>query len=201
MTLAFDFTTAARLTARNARPDVRRAIPADIAAIETLIARSVAAILPRHYSAAEMDALWPMTRLDPMLVDDGTYFVAEVGGRIVGCGGWSVRSALRSPVGDRAKRRRLRPGHDRAAMRAFYTDPALTRRGIGLTLLRISEDDAAACGFTEAELIATLAGERLYLSAGWRLVEPLALSGAGGVPLAARRMRKALRRDVIRLAG
>lgn len=129
--------------------------------------------------------------LDTQLVDDGTYFVAELGARIVGCGGWSRRATLYG--GDHSLGRDaspLVPGRDPAKVRAMYTDPAFARRGVGRLILARCEEAAAAEGFTMLDLMATLSGLPLYESAGFTVVEHVV---DAGVPLA--RMSKRLGED------
>lgn len=68
--------------------------------------------------------------LDTQLVDEGTYFIVEVDGRIAGCGGWSRRATLYG--GDQSPGRSatlLDPATDAARVRAMYTHPQYTRRG------------------------------------------------------------------------
>ena len=72
------------------------------------------------YSEAQRTgALGSIFGVDPVLVEDGTYFVAEWEGRIVACGGWSERGTPfgsdRSPARDD---RVLDPAYDAARIRA-----------------------------------------------------------------------------------
>src|SRR5690349_11822075 len=74
---------------------IRLALDGDIAAVEALIPISVRSLQAAHYSAAQMDAaLGTVFGVDRQLIRDRTYFVAESGSRIVGCGGWSKRKSL-----------------------------------------------------------------------------------------------------------
>jgi GNAT superfamily N-acetyltransferase len=53
----------------------------------------------------------------------------------------------------------------------MYTDPEYSRRGIGRQVLTECENRARRAGFTRIELMATLAGEPLYLARGYREIE------------------------------
>ena len=106
--------------------------------------------------------------LDTQLIEDGTYFCAWDEGRIIGCGGWSFRATLyggNHSSGRDAKR--LDPKKDRARIRAMYTHPDFTRRGVGRLILQASERAAKKAGFTALEMAATLAGEPFYLRNGY----------------------------------
>lgn len=130
--------------------------------------------------------------IDTQLIDDGTYFVVESQDRIVGCGGWSRRATLYG--GDHSAGRDaalLDPAVDPARVRAMYTDPAFARRGVGRRILSLCEAAALAEGFKTLELVATLSGRPLYVSAGFQPVEHLT-DTAGGAPVPLVRMRKVI---------
>jgi GNAT superfamily N-acetyltransferase len=74
----------------------------------------------------------------------------------------------------------------------MYTHPAHTRRGVGRLVLARCEEAAAAEGFTQLELIATLAGAPLYEATGFEAVEALE-EPADGIPIPIIRMRKPAR--------
>ena len=59
------------------------------------------------------------------------------------------------------------PGIDAAKIRAFFVHPDFTRMGIGKRLLEKCEAEATSFGFTSFELVATLSGEKLYVSQGY----------------------------------
>ncbi len=126
---------------------------------------------------------------DAGLVRDGTYSVADVGGRAVGCGGWSFRSELLGAAGLADV---LDPETEAARMRAFFVDPGWARRGIGRRLLRHSEAAARARGYRRAVLAATPAGRPLYESEGWALVRTEAVAVPGVQPLVTFLMEKTL---------
>src|SRR5438445_7074030 len=104
-------------------------------------------------------ALGPVFGVDRQLISDGTYFVVEHSGHIVGCGGWSRRRAVfggdRARVGEDAA---LDPARDPARIRAFFIHPDWARQGIGRALLQPCEAALNAADFREAVLVATLAG-------------------------------------------
>jgi GNAT superfamily N-acetyltransferase len=74
----------------------------------------------------------------------------------------------------------------------MYTHPDHVRRGVGRLILALSESAARAEGFHCVELMATLAGERLYRTCGYVELERVVATVAGvDVPLV--RMGKPLR--------
>jgi len=134
--------------------------------------------------------------VDRQLIADGTYFVAERDGGVVGCGGWSRRRTLFG--GDRGVPRDdslLDPVREPARIRAFFVRPACARQGIGGLLMRACERAAMAAGFGTLELVATLAGEPLYAAFAFCAIERYELTLANGLPLPVVRMRKTLARD------
>jgi len=130
--------------------------------------------------------------LDTQLIDDGTYFVVESNGELAGCGGWSRRATLYG--GDQTPGRSpalLDPTKDAARIRAMYTHPNHTRKGIGRLIISLCEEAAKAEKFRKMELVATLSGEPLYRACGFESYEEIIDDrGGAGVPLL--RMRKSL---------
>lgn len=130
--------------------------------------------------------------LDTQLIEDGTYFVVESNGELAGCGGWSRRATLYG--GDQSPGRSaalLDPARDAARVRAMYTHPGHVRKGVGRLILGLCEAAARNEGFTQVELMGTMAGEPLYRACGYAVIEPVEdARGGAAVPLL--RMRKSL---------
>lgn len=174
---------------------IRSATPADVPALEELIPASARELSGAFYTPAEVDAaVAHVFGVDTQLITDGTYFVAEIGGRVVGCGGWSRRETICG--GDRAKGgavdRLIDPATEPTRIRAFFVHPAFARRGIGRRILLECEHAAKAAGFTSAELAGTLPGEPLYAAHGYEVIERTTVPTPTGVPLPIVRMRKRL---------
>ncbi len=170
---------------------IRIATEADLPALSALMERSIG-LLGAFLSEDQVRASHAVMGLDSQLVRDGTYLVVEDAGAIAGCGGWSRRATLYG--GDHTDGRDaaiLDPAADAARVRAMYTDPAFTRRGVGRLVLDHCEAAARAEGFQRVELMATLGGEPLYRACGYVEIErTAALVGDIEVPLI--RMGKAL---------
>ena len=162
---AGDLPPAAAVTTVTLRP----AVAADIPALEALIAASARALGQGYYTDAETEAaIAHVFGVNSALVADGSYLVAEVGGDLAGCGGWSARRTLFG--GDRFAARqddRLDPRTDAARVRAFFVAPAFARRGVAAAILTACEGAARAAGFTRAELMATLPGVPFYAAHGY----------------------------------
>ncbi|CAN5153121.1 GNAT family N-acetyltransferase [soil metagenome] len=172
---------------------LRLATPADIPALDRLIPASIRVLGAGFYTERQIEAaVMHVFGVDTQLIEDGTYYVAEADGEIVGCGGWSRRATLYGS--DRAKGGSpdplLDPGRDAARIRAFFVAPAWARRGIGSAIIRRCEAEAAAAGFRALELVATLPGERLYARHGYAAEERLEVEVPGVEPLPGVRMSK-----------
>ncbi len=173
---------------------IRIAAAADIPALNGLIEASVRGLQADDYSAAQLDAaLGSVFGVDRQLIADGTYFVAERDGRLLGCGGWSRRRTLfgADAVADRDDSL-LTPGVDAARIRAFFVHPDAARQGVGAAILSACEAAAAGAGFVALELGATLTGLPFYRRYGY---DPIARRDAplpSGDSLAIVAMRKVI---------
>jgi GNAT superfamily N-acetyltransferase len=168
-----------------AAASLRKATLDDRPALESLIARSARGLTSGAYTPQQVEAaLGGAFGVDTQLIRDGTYFVAEARGRIVGCGGWSLRRTLFGA--DRhAQRdvRELEPAKDAARIRAFFIDPDHARLGIGRAILERCEAEAHARGFQRLELMAMLSGVDFYLAHGYEPGAPVQCELGSGLAL------------------
>jgi GNAT superfamily N-acetyltransferase len=170
----------------------RLALREDIPALTRLMEAAIAELLKPYLDEAQIAASRLIMGLDTQLIEDGTYFVIEEDDQLAGCGGWSRRATLYG--GDATPGRNaalLDPAKDPARVRAMYTHPDFTRRGVGRLILKLCEEAARAEGFRRAELMATMAGEPLYRACGYQPIEPV-VERPGGVAVPLVRMRKGL---------
>jgi GNAT superfamily N-acetyltransferase len=168
----------------------RKAVRADIPELVPLMEAAIGELQRGFLDAAQIESSRAIMGLDVQLIDDGTYYVVECDGQLAGCGGWSRRATLYG--GDHSAGRDsglLDPARDPARVRAMYTHPDFTRRGVGRLVLALCESAAAAEGFTRLELMSTLAGAPLYRAAGFIPIEETE-DASGGVPVPIIRMGK-----------
>jgi len=148
---------------------LRKANLEDREAIEQLIVESARNLSREDYSEQQIEAaILTVFGVDTDLILDGTYFVAESSGMLIGCGGWSKRRTLFG--GDRFASRdssELDTKLEAAKIRAFFVHPEYARRGVGRTILAACESEARAYGFRSIELMATLPGLKLYKACGY----------------------------------
>ena len=112
-------------------------------------------------------------------------------GRLGEDGGWSKRKSLfGSDAARAAEDSLLDPAADSARVRAFFIHPDWARRGIGRAILAASESAIVGAGFSRIELVATLAGEPLYLACGYSEVERYEVPMKDGLNLPVVRMSK-----------
>lgn len=195
---------------------LRRAVPADLPAIAEVMAASARELSRGFYSEAQIPSVVAhIAVIDPLLVEDETYFVIDgetkgeidgglggelgssllgaTGARLLACGGWSWRDKLFTGVGAAAGGTgRLVPGKDPARVRAMFVHPTAARRGLGQAILEASERDARSLGFLSAELMSTAPGEPLYAARGYQVLERVTLHLPDGCEVPAARMGKPL---------
>jgi len=147
----------------------------DVPQVIDLMRASIAENMKLYLSAEEIEAAKETMGVDQTLIQDGTYFLieTEVNGRnvLVGCGGWGKRKTLYG--GDHTVGRDdslSDPSKDPARIRAMYTHPDWTRKGIGGLLINLGEQAARESGFKTIELGSTLPGEPLYRAKGYQEV-------------------------------
>lgn len=166
----------------------------DLPRLTALMAAAIDRLQDGFLTPEQVIASRSVMGLDTRLVADGTYFLVEQDGALAGCGGWSRRATLYG--GDHSSKLRddrlLDPASEPARLRAMYTHPDFTRRGVGRLIAGLCEDAARAAGFSRMELMGTLAGEPLYLNCGYVPIERTQSAPADGVSVPLVRMGKAL---------
>lgn len=166
-------------------PVLRVATEGDVDAINEVMRTSVLELFPRSYDERQTaSAAVHVARVDPVLIGDGTFFVHDLGGEIVACGGWSRRGRLYTGSGDQeGDDRLLDPLTEAAHIRAMFVSPDWTRRGLGRAILQAGHDAARSEGFQRLDLAATLPGVPLYRAFGFREVERFVVTLPDGVSL------------------
>ncbi|MEO1080688.1 MAG: GNAT family N-acetyltransferase [Pseudomonadota bacterium] len=178
----------------------RIAGPEDVAAIADLMRASIEVNMRDFLSQAEIEAAKETMGVDQTLIDDGSYFLIEtrLNGEtvLVGCGGWGKRRTLYGGNHTLGRDDSLSdPSCEPARIRAMYTHPQWTRRGIGTLLLELGENAAREAGFRSIELGSTIPGEPLYLARGYRELSRVTHTGANGEANTVIHMSKPLVRE------
>lgn len=168
-------------------PTLRPAVAGEIGAIEELMAESVTTHFPAFYDERQTRSAARFTaRLDPALIDDGTYYVHEADGVVVSCGGWSRRAKLFAGPADvdaDDPDRLIDAGTEPARIRAMFVREGWARRGLARQLLEHSAAAAGRAGFGSLVLVATLAGVPLYRACGFAERERVPIVHPDGVEL------------------
>ena len=164
----------------------------DLEALRSLMNAAISELQKPFLDDRQIASSRTIMGLDTQLIEDGTYFIVELDGKLMGCGGWSRRATLYG--GDQSPGRSavlLDPKTDAARVRAMYTHPDHVRKGVGRLILDLCEAAARSEGFRTVELMATMAGEPLYRACGFEAIERVE-DERGGTAVPLLRMRKAL---------
>ncbi|MDX6576741.1 MAG: hypothetical protein QOE96_2694 [Blastocatellia bacterium] len=174
---------------------LRKATLSDRDAIAQLIKDSARGLSRADYSDAQIEgAIATVFGVDTKLILDGTYFVADCSGTLIGCGGWSRRKTLfggdQYPTRDASD---LDPATEPAKIRAFFIHPQHARKGIARAILDACEGAARSFGFQSLELMSTLPGIKLYRACGYEGEDRVELEVGEGVTIGLVQMRKILK--------
>ncbi len=166
-------------------------------AITALMQLAIAENMKGFLSPEEITAAQATMGLDTTLIDDETYFAIETVDEgetvLVGCGGWGKRKTLYGGNHTKGRDDSLAdPTKDAARIRAMYTHPDWTRKGIGTLLIDLGEAAAREAGFKTIELGSTLPGEPLYHARGYREISREEKVNEGGSKNVIILMRKTL---------
>ena len=171
----------------------RLANSGDISAIKGLMEQSITGLLANYVNEEELEASFESMGLDDQLILDKTYFLIDFEGILVGCGGWSNRKTLFG--GNHTPNRSndfLNPIDDAAKIRAMYTHPNWSRKGVGTLILEIAEKEAFNAGFKRCELMATLSGIYLYKARGYIVDDEIIYKSKKGNSVKMFKMTKSL---------
>lgn len=171
----------------------RIATEADIPALRVLMTMAIDQLQNHVLTPAQVKASHAVMGIDTQLIGDRTYIVVERDGELAGCGGWSKRETLFG--GDHSAGRNARlldPKSEAARVRAMYTHPDHVRHGVGRLILDLCEKAAADAGFNRVEMMATLAGEKLYSAFGYMPIQYVDSPLIDGVTVPLIRMGKSL---------
>ena len=152
----------------------RKATIQDIPEIENLMELSIANVLGGLLDTDQLEAAYESMGLDTQLIHDLSYFLVFEGNKLIGSGGYSIRETLFG--GNHTPNRSnnlLNPGEDAAKIRAMYTHPDWTRRGVGSLVLNLAEESLRSLGFNQFELMATVSGILLYEKKGYDVDEEI----------------------------
>ena len=154
--------------------------PGDAAAVGEVLADSYPVLMAAAYPPELLARALPLiTRPHPQLLAGGTYFLAELGGMPVGCGGWSFQEPGSEAV---------EPGL--AHIRHFAVRSGHAGRGIGRALYERCARDARTAGAERFEAQSSLNGEAFYAALGFVRIAPIDVPMAPGLDFPSILMRR-----------
>jgi GNAT superfamily N-acetyltransferase len=162
---------------------LRLATPADLTAVDALLARSYPRLLAADYAPSVMVTAVPIiARARPELLASGRYFLAVEGDRVIGAGGYS----LAAPGARGGPQGAVEAGT--AHIRHVATDPEAVRCGVGRALMRRIFGAAGAEGVQRYDCLSTRTAVPFYAAMGFRAVAEVEVPLAAGVVFPAIRM-------------
>ena len=136
---------------------IRLAEPYDITRLNKLATTAIRKLGRHAYSRGQIQCITrQISTVEIDLVHRRSLYIAELAGRIVGCGGLSDQSRLVPPNASITppKYEHARPGA--ASLRSFFVEPSLSGQGITDLVFERCLSDAARFGYDRIELISSL---------------------------------------------
>lgn len=166
----------------------------DLLRIEELARAATDSLLGPFLSPGQRVAAQAFTPLDPWLIEEGRYYVVDIGGVLAAAGGWSLRQGLiHDPSAPGMPCEPGRPGTPPTArLRAMYTAPRFARQGLGRAVLCFCEAAARLSGCLRMELLATPVGRLLYQRCGYSLAREAEICAPDGTRFRVFHMGKTL---------
>lgn len=147
---------------------LRLAGPADLAAVDRLMARSFPRLLKADYPPSlQVLALPRLARANPALLASGRYWLVHDGAGLAGAGGYALG--------------RARDGGGLAEVRQLATDPDHLRRGVARRILEQVFAAARAEGAARIGTLATRTGVPFYAAMGFEVLGERAVGLAPGI--------------------
>lgn len=163
-------------------PRVRLAELDDLMAIDALLAASYPVLLKPDYKPSVLVTALPLiSRAQPGLIASGSYFVAELGGELVGAGGWTFQAP-----GGRPGTRGV--GH----IRHVVTSHRHVRHGIGRALMSNVILHAKGSGAFKLDCLSTITAVPFYAHMGFVDIGPVDVQLRPGITFPAVRMERVL---------
>lgn len=160
------------------RIQIRCATSADATAIDALQARALKAQAGNDTANGVAAFIEQTDLLDPCALANGRYVVADFGGCILACGGWTAN-----------------PTRDVAVVLGVFVDADFASAGLGTRILRALEADVAACGLDTLRAKSMYSGMPFYQRMGFRPVSLVSDRLPSGVEIHGVEMVKVLSGD------
>lgn len=149
--------------------EIRRAIPADADSVRRVLLESYPSLMASAYEDNLLQRALPLiTKPNETLLASGTYYVAEIDRRVVGCGGWSKQEPGGSAV-----------TAGLAHIRHFAVSADCTGRGVGRKLFERCMSDAQDQGILKFQCFASRNAAQFYLRMGFECVGEIDVQMSG----------------------
>lgn len=161
---------------------IRIAGTADASSIRCVLLASYPVLMAAAYDAALLARAVPaMTHANPSLLKCGTYYLAEIEGEAVGCGGWTPEEPGSGVVAPQI-----------AHIRHFAVSARFTARGIGRAIYARCAEDARTSGMRHFECYSSLNALPFYSALGFAIVGAIAVPMGSDVTFPSVHMRRAI---------
>jgi GNAT superfamily N-acetyltransferase len=169
---------------------LRKAVPADLPALWRMQQKSLRELSYGHYGPRQVEGFIAyFGTLEREVVEDGTYYVAEVGGWLAASGGWSLRAPryLEAVNASDAAKRAAAP---LPRIRSVFVHPDYAELNLARRLVQVCETEIRWRGYREVAHDASQGGRALYESLGYKALAPLPVALPDGTRLEFTHMRK-----------